>query len=168
MNLTLYYNANCNDCARKTQRTRSLDWFNRVRVSTEESPIGFAPRGEIIVVEDSSQNVYTGVYATRIICMQVPVYILVWTWRSSSRPIRDIVRQRASKAATAMRAKSLNRPVRSTWCYSPRNSGRRFALNASTPSRKSAESKTRNCKLKSSSLSFSVSGSTDSCPIMIL
>ena len=90
MHLTLYYNADCNDCARKTQRTRSLDWFNRVRVSTEESPIGFAPRGEIIVVENSTQKVYTGVFATRIICMQVPVYIL-YGLVLFIRPIRNIV-----------------------------------------------------------------------------
>ena len=89
MNLTLYYNANCDDCARKAQRTQSLDWFNRVRVSTEESPLGYAPRGEIIVVEDSSQNVYTGIYATRIIGMQVPVYFL-YGLALFVPPIRDI------------------------------------------------------------------------------
>ena len=67
-----------------------------------------------------------------------------------------------------MHVKSQNHLGRRSWHYSPWNLGRRFSLNALTPARKSAESKTRNCKLKSSSLRFSVSGWTDSLRIMIL
>lgn len=76
MSITLHYNSTCGDCARKAQQTAKLDWLNRVRISTEDSPIGEVPRGVIVVVEDETQKIYTGVYATRMICMQVPAYFL--------------------------------------------------------------------------------------------
>ncbi len=76
MSITLHYNATCGDCARKAHWTAKLDWLNRVRISTEDSPIGEVPRGEIVVVENANQKVYTGVYATRMICMQVPAYFI--------------------------------------------------------------------------------------------
>ena len=76
MSITLHYNSTCGDCARKAHQTAKLDWLNRVRISTEDSPIGEVPRGVIVVVEDETQKVYTGVYATRMICMQVPAYFL--------------------------------------------------------------------------------------------
>ena len=76
MSITLHYNATCGDCARKAQQTANLDWLNRVQISTEDSPIGQVPRGQIIVVENATQKVFTGVYATRMICLQVPVYFL--------------------------------------------------------------------------------------------
>ena len=72
MSVTLYYNPDCGDCARKASRTTKLDWFGRVRVSTNESPIGRVPWGEIVVVDEASQSVLTGIYAKRAICMQVP------------------------------------------------------------------------------------------------
>ncbi len=156
MSITLHYNATCGDCARKAQQTAKLDWLNRVRISIEDSPIGEVPRGEIVVVENATQKVYTGVYATRII----PAYFLYGDWCSSSHRY-ETSPTKASKDATVMHVKSQNHLARRSWRYSPRNSGRRFSLNAATPSRKSAESKTRNCKLKSSSLNFLVSGSID-------
>ena len=67
-----------------------------------------------------------------------------------------------------MHVKSQNHLVRRRLDHSPRNTGLRFSLNALTPSRKSTESNTRNCKLKSSSLNVSVSGLTDNLPSMIL
>ena len=76
MGVTLYYNAECPDCARQTKRTARLDWLRRVRISTDDSPIGPVPRGEIVVVDDTAQRVFTGVYATRAVCMQVPAYLL--------------------------------------------------------------------------------------------
>lgn len=74
MGVTLFYNAGCLDCARRAQRTDRLDWLRRVRISTDDSPIGPVPRGEIVVVDDSG-SVFAGVYATRAVCMQVPAYM---------------------------------------------------------------------------------------------
>ena len=74
MGVTLFYNAECADCARQAKRTARLDWLRRVRISTDDSPIGPVPRGEIVVVDDT-QKVFTGVYATRAVCMQVPAYL---------------------------------------------------------------------------------------------
>ena len=89
MSITLHYNATCGDCARKAQQTAKLDWLNRVRISTEDSPIGQVPRGQIIVVDNTSQRVFTGIYATRIICMQVPAYF-VYGLALFIPPIRNI------------------------------------------------------------------------------
>ena len=75
MGVTLFYNADCPDCARQAERTTRLDWLRRVRVSTDDSPIGRVPRGEIVVVDDDTGRVFTGVYATRAICMRVPAYM---------------------------------------------------------------------------------------------
>ena len=69
MIITLYYNPTCDKCTRKARQTAKLDWLNRVRISTEDSPIGKVPIGVIVVVEEETQRVYTGVYATRMICM---------------------------------------------------------------------------------------------------
>jgi len=73
--VTLYYNATCADCARQAARTTRLDWLGRVRISAEDSPIGSVPRGEIVVVDDSAK-VFTGIWATRAVCMQVPAYFV--------------------------------------------------------------------------------------------
>jgi len=53
-----------------------MDWFRRVDLSTEDSPLGETPVGEIVVVDRKSRKVFTGVYATRKLCLQVPVYFL--------------------------------------------------------------------------------------------
>ena len=76
MGVTLFYNAECPDCVRQAKRTARLDWLRRVRISTDESPIGPVPGGEIVVVDDDTRKVFTGVYATRAVCMQVPAYLL--------------------------------------------------------------------------------------------
>ena len=65
MGVTLFYNADCPNCARQAKRTARLDWLSRVRISTDDSPIGPVPRGEIVVADDESQRVFTGFYATR-------------------------------------------------------------------------------------------------------
>jgi len=75
MGVTLFYNADCPDCARRAERTNRLDWLHRVRTSTDDSPIGQVPKGEIVVVDDGTGRVFTGVYATRAVCMQVPAYM---------------------------------------------------------------------------------------------
>ena len=74
--IVLYYNQNCPDCVRQAKRTAQMDWFRRVDLSTEDSPLGETPVGEIVVVDRNSRKVFTGVYATRKLCLQVPVYFL--------------------------------------------------------------------------------------------
>lgn len=76
MGITLYYNADCPDCARQAALARKLDWLGRIEFSTVDSPIGPVPRGEIVVVDPKSQKIFTGIYATRMICLQVPAYVL--------------------------------------------------------------------------------------------
>ncbi len=40
MGVTLFYNTECPDCARRARRTARLDWLRRVRISTDDSPMG--------------------------------------------------------------------------------------------------------------------------------
>lgn len=77
MSITLYYNGQCSDCERQARLTEKLDWLGRVVPVTEDSPIGPVPVGEIVVVDNAIDKVYTGIFATRVICMQVPVYFLL-------------------------------------------------------------------------------------------
>ncbi len=74
MSIILYYNPTCGNCARKAQRTSSLDWLNRVQVSAEDSSIGQVPPGEIVVLHNETQRVLTGIDATRMICLNIPAY----------------------------------------------------------------------------------------------
>lgn len=76
MAVTLYYNAECPDCERQARRTEKLDWLGRVAVATEDSPIGAVPAGEIVVVDNRTDKIFTGIYATRAVSMQVPAYLL--------------------------------------------------------------------------------------------
>ncbi len=76
MGITLYHNSECPDCERQAGRTEKLDWLGRVAVTAGDSPIGPVPVGEIVVVDNRTDKVYTGIFATRIVCKQVPVYFL--------------------------------------------------------------------------------------------
>ncbi len=73
--LVLHYNAACPKCVRKAQRTARLDWLGRVDLSTEESPAGPVPVGEIVVVDRQRGELLTGIYATRTICLHVPAFL---------------------------------------------------------------------------------------------
>jgi len=73
--ITLHYNASCPDCARQASRTTRLDWFGRVALSTEPSPLGEVPVGEIVVVDRRQKRLSTGVFATRRVCMDVPLLL---------------------------------------------------------------------------------------------
>ena len=75
MSVSLFYNANCPDCARQAKTTARMDWLGRVELRTDESPLGAVPVGEIVVVEKGSGRTFTGVYATRKVCMQVPLFL---------------------------------------------------------------------------------------------
>ena len=72
--LTLHYNAACPDCVRQARRTARLDWLGRIEPSTEPSPLGEVPVGEIVVVDRRRSTVFTGVYAIRKVCLQVPLF----------------------------------------------------------------------------------------------
>ena len=74
--LVLHYNPACPDCARQAERTARLDWLGRVEPWTERSPLGDVPVGEIVVVDRRHKSAFTGVYATRKVCLQVPLYFL--------------------------------------------------------------------------------------------
>jgi hypothetical protein len=75
-NITVHYNRHCPECARQAQRTAQMDWFSRVEFSTHESPLGAVPIGDIVVVDKQTRQVFTGIYATRKVCVQVPLYFL--------------------------------------------------------------------------------------------
>ena len=76
MAIALYYNARCPDCVRQAGRTAQWDWLGRVELRTDASPLGEVPVGEIVVVETRSSRAFTGVYATRKVCLQVPLLFL--------------------------------------------------------------------------------------------
>lgn len=85
--ITLYYNAQCPDCRRQAARTARLDWLRRVTISTADAPTGTVPIGEIVVVDEGRQRLYSGVYATRKVCLQVPAYWLLG-WLLFLPPLR--------------------------------------------------------------------------------
>ena len=75
MAISLFYNARCPDCVRQAQLTARMDWLGRVELRTDASPLGEVPVGEIVVVEKESSRAFTGVYATRKVCLQVPLLL---------------------------------------------------------------------------------------------
>ena len=75
MGIRLYYNANCPDCMRQAARTGRMDWLGRVELRTDESPLGVVPIGEIVVVEKKNNRIFTGVFATRKVCLQIPLLL---------------------------------------------------------------------------------------------
>ena len=44
-------------------------------LSTQPSPLGEVPVGEIVVVDRRRKRLFTGVFATRRICMEVPLLL---------------------------------------------------------------------------------------------
>lgn len=73
---TLYYHKDCQDCAKQGAQTIALDWFNRINLSTEIPPTGELVKGEIALISDKGQ-VFTRGYATRKICLNIPVYFVI-------------------------------------------------------------------------------------------
>ena len=76
MTVSLFYNPRCPDCVRQASLTARMDWLGRVELRTDDSPLGAVPVGEIVVVEKQSSRAFTGVYATRKVCLQVPLFFL--------------------------------------------------------------------------------------------
>ncbi|MXZ74931.1 MAG: hypothetical protein F4207_15905 [Gemmatimonadetes bacterium] len=52
-----------------------MDWLDQVELRTDPSPIGEVPAGEIVVVENRTDRIFTGIYATRKVCLQVPLLV---------------------------------------------------------------------------------------------
>ena len=61
---------------RQADRTARLDWLGRVELRTDESPLGEVPVGEIVVVEKRRALAFTGIYATRMVCLQILLLVL--------------------------------------------------------------------------------------------
>ena len=76
MTVALFYNPRCSDCVRQANLTVRMDWLGRVELRTDDSPLGAVPVGEIVVVDKQSSRAFTGVYATRKVCLQVPLFFL--------------------------------------------------------------------------------------------
>lgn len=76
MKLSLHYNSSCPVCVRRAARTARLDWFGVIELRTDHSPLGEVPVGEIVVVDERSRRVFTGVYATREVCRRIPLLFL--------------------------------------------------------------------------------------------
>ena len=76
MTVALFYNPRCPDCVRQASLTARMDWLGRVELRTDDSPLGALPVGEIVVVEKESSRAFTDVYATRKVCLQVPLFFL--------------------------------------------------------------------------------------------
>ena len=76
MRLSLHYNPSCPDCLRQAKRTSRLDWLRAIELRTDRSPLGEVPVGEFVVVDEQSRRVFTGVYATRKVCLRIPLLFL--------------------------------------------------------------------------------------------
>ena len=76
MRLSLHYNPSCPYCVRQAKRTARLDWLRAIELRTDHSPLGEVPVGEIVVVDEQSGRIFTGVYATRMVCLRVPLLFL--------------------------------------------------------------------------------------------
>ena len=76
MRLSLHYNPSCPECVRQAKRTARLDWLRTIELRTDRAPLGEIPVGEIVVVDEQSRRVFTGVYATRMVCLRIPLLFL--------------------------------------------------------------------------------------------
>lgn len=75
MGIRLYYNPNCPDCVRLAALTRRLDWLDRVELRADKSPLGDVPVGEIVVVEKETGGMFSGIFAIRKACLQIPLFL---------------------------------------------------------------------------------------------
>ena len=74
MRLSLHYNPSCPDCVRQAERTARLDWLRAIDLRTDPSPLGEVPVGRIVVVDEQNHRVFSGVYATRQVCLRIPLF----------------------------------------------------------------------------------------------
>ena len=71
---TLHYNSRCQDCVRLTQWNRRLDWLGRFERTAQPSPIGTPEIGDIHVVDNQNARIFSGAFATQVVCQNIPVY----------------------------------------------------------------------------------------------
>ena len=71
---TLHYNSRCQDCVKLAQWNRRLDWLGRFERTTEASSMGMPDIGDIHVVDHRTATVFSGAYATQIVCQNIPAY----------------------------------------------------------------------------------------------
>ena len=90
MTIALSYNSRCPDCVRQAALTTRMDLPGRVELRTDNSPLGEVPIGEIVVVDKQRSGVFTGVYATRQVCLRVPLLFL-YGLALYLPPLRDFI-----------------------------------------------------------------------------
>ena len=61
---------------RQASRTARMDWLGRVELCTDESPLGEVPAGNIVVVDKQDNRIFTGIYATGMVCLHIPLLCL--------------------------------------------------------------------------------------------
>ena len=71
---TLHYNSRCQDCVRLAQWNHRLDWFGRFERTIRPSPMGTPEIGDIHVVDNQKAQMFSGVYATQVVCQNIPAY----------------------------------------------------------------------------------------------
>ena len=71
---TLHYNSHCQDCVRLAQWNRRLDWLGRFERTTQPSPMGIPDIGDIHVVDNQKGKIFSGAYATQVVCQNIPAY----------------------------------------------------------------------------------------------
>lgn len=71
---TLHYNSRCQDCVRLAEWNRRLDWLGRFERTTQPSPMGIPDIGDIHVVDHQQATLFSGAYATLVVCQNIPVY----------------------------------------------------------------------------------------------
>ena len=71
---TLHYNSRCQDCVRLAQWNLRLDWLGRFERTTQPSPMGTPEIGDIHVVDNQKATIFSGAYATQVVCQNISVY----------------------------------------------------------------------------------------------
>ena len=104
MRLSLHDSPGCPDCVRQAKRTAQLDWLRAIELRAERSPLGEVPVREIVVGDKQGRRVFTGIYATRMVCLRLPLLFLYGLLLYCA-PIRSGLGER-SPGATVMRARS--------------------------------------------------------------
>jgi hypothetical protein len=71
---TLHYNSRCQDCVRLAECNHRLDWLSRFERTNEPSPMGAPEIGDIHVVDQQNSQIFSGAYATQVVCQNIPAY----------------------------------------------------------------------------------------------
>lgn len=71
---TLHFNSECADCAKLGEWNRRLDWLGRFNRTTAPSILGTPVVGDVHIVDHESSRVFSGAYATQVVCQNIPAY----------------------------------------------------------------------------------------------